>query len=206
MGFHFLMPAPGLMLIQGAMTNAIKAWFSAVESHINSTAILEFIKANELDPLPRINGPDPKTGLPRPASPAFTRYLTDGATNAVYLLPGTGPNAAATTGLPQATLAVSLTTSLFRGPAHRGRVYPPTSTEVSNDGRTPVIRATECAGTMVTLLAALNAANAGRVVVYSAVGGPSTVQVLGVSVGRVIDTQRRRRRNLLEEYSSAPIV
>lgn len=200
---HYLKLDAGLMLITGAMTNAIQTWWTAGSGLQNSLARLNFIKANELDPLPRINAPDPKTGLPRPASPAFTRYLTSGSTNEVQLLPGTSPNATANAGPPQCTVALSLTTSLSRGPAHLGRVFPPTAALVDVTGRVGTGQTPGMASAFKDLIIALNTANTGKVVVYSGTRGQWVQQVLGVRCGRVVDTQRRRRRNLLEEYSLA---
>lgn len=203
---HYLKVDAGTMAIDGAMTNACNTWFTDPNSQTNSLARLDFIKANELDPLPRINAPDPKTGLPRPASPAFTRYLAAGGVNAVFLSPGTIPHVSANPGLPQATVAMSLTTALARGLAHQGRVYPPTCVAVQADGRMAADLSTQMMSSFKTLILALNAANAGKVVIFSGVRGLWWQQVLGVKCGRVVDTQRRRRRNLIESYGLLSVV
>lgn len=205
-GFHYLRADVGNMLIPGAMANAFNAWWTAPTNRINGLARLDFIKANELDPLPRINAPDPVTHLPRPASPAFTRYLTAGGTNELFFSPGTAPAAGSAVGIPQNTIALSLATSLSRGPAHLGRCYPPTMQNVSADGRIGEQNAIDMATLMSTLVSALNAANLGKVVVYSGVKGPDSNNVIGIKCGRIVDTQRRRRKNLLESYSFMPVT
>lgn len=203
---HYLKVDIGTILISGALAAAVNSWFSNVNLYLNASARLDFIKANELDPLPRINAPDPKTGLPRPASPAFTRYLSSSGTNEVFFSPGTAPNAGATVGIPQASLAVSLTTTLSRGLASKGRIYLPTSAPISADGRTSDAYINGMLPPTKTMFLALNSTNTGKVVVYSGVRGQTTQQVTGLRVGHVVDTQRRRRRNLLEDYLFMPLT
>lgn len=205
MSMHFLKANPGKIIVTGAIATAANAWFSNGYAKINASAKLDFIKINELDPLPRINPPNPKTGLPRPASPAYTRYLLNEPPNELFLTPGTSPAAGSLNGPPQLTLAITLATDSPRGLAHRGRVYPPTVFDCGTDGRAPA-NLTFCRDAFKDLLVAINAAGGGNVVVYSGVRGTQVNVVTGVKLGRVVDTQRRRRRNLQEEYIYAPLV
>lgn len=202
---HYLKANPGKIDISAPVISAVKAWFQDVNIQMNALARLEFIKWNELDPLPRINPPDPKTGLPRPASPAYTRYLSANAPNEIFLIPGTIPAGTMITGAPQLTCAVSLITNQARGLAHKGRIYPPVACTIGADGRSTFNPEANLAA-VKTMLTALNTLGAGNVVVYSGVRGTQVNIVNGLKIGKVIDTQRRRRKNLLEEYTYLPLA
>lgn len=202
---HYLKANPGKIDISAPVINAIKAWFQDVNIQMNALARLDFVKWNELDPLPRINPPDPKTGLPRPASPAYTRYLSPSAPNEIFLTPGTIPAGTMVNGAPQLTSAVSLTTDQARGLAHKGRIYPPVACAIGADGRSTFNPDANLAA-VKTMFLALNTLGAGNVVVYSGVRGTRVNVVNGLKIGKVVDTQRRRRRNLIEEYSYLPLA
>lgn len=193
---HYLRGDAGAVPILGDLADAFTAWFKLSSSQISSYARLDYIKVNELNPLAIVNGGT------KPASPPFTRYLASGAVNEVYFSPGIKGDSDQNFYLPQTTVCVSLTTGLRRGPAHAGRFYPPSCSGISADGRIGAADATGMALGAANLIADINASNGGLggVVVYSA-NGPTTEPVTGTRVGRVVDTQRRRRRNLLEEYS-----
>lgn len=103
----------------------------------------------------------------------------------------------------QVALAVSLTTGFTRGPAHRGRFYLPLPNETLDT--VGVITAGALGPTETALeawLTAMNAAHAyWEVAVFSRkAGAPAKRKVTGIEIGRVLDTQRRRRRSLLEQY------
>lgn len=201
--FHLISEATGDLPIAGDITSALNAWMVSANSAVSPYANLEFIKCNELDPAPRVNLADPKTGLPRPASPPYTRYLSAGAVNEVLFSPGAVGTGSPSAALPQSTVAVSLTTGVTRGLAHTGRFYPPTGAATDETGRVGVAVAGLMAQAAANLIADLNSANGGlaHVVIYSgARGQQSSLQVTGVRVGRVVDTQQRRRKNLLEDY------
>lgn len=103
----------------------------------------------------------------------------------------------------QVCLAISLQTAVARGAASKGRFYVPLPAySIGTDGRIGVTYA-ENAGTGAdTMIAALNALNTGlKVAVYGQKQGVLAQRlVTGVRVGRVLDTQRRRRNKLVEDY------
>jgi len=123
--------------------------------------------------------------------------------------------------IPQSTLAVTLTTALPRGYASKGRLYLPPSanyTPTVADGKISAALAGEYAASLKRLINAINADPLiGNVAVFSRGRGvpsydPDTNKitytypnagavnnVTGVRVGRVVDTQRRRRRQLTED-------
>ena len=139
-----------------------------------------------------------------------------------YLPPIAGQSQSPAGSTPQDTLAVTLTTALPRGYASKGRIYLPTSSDYvpqQADGLITAAVATSIATSVKTLINTINAnAVVGNVAIYSRGRGvpsfdaernrieytypnPGAVNnVTGVRVGRVIDTQRRRRRQLVEGY------
>jgi hypothetical protein len=132
------------------------------------------------------------------------RY-TETATNEVILadLPGNGPLNPVHPN--QIALAISLTTGYSRGPAHRGRFYLPLpSYSLTPEGSIAPANAELAAQETQTFIDGLNAVNEGwQVAVFSRkLGAPAIRPVTGVEVGRVYDTQRRRRRSLIEDYQS----
>lgn len=192
--WHALTTQADTILIAGPLMDAFNSWFGNVESLMQPFATLDYVKANELNPNPVAN-----TGG-KPISPAYTRYLYQGSSNEVYLSPGTQPAGGMTNAAPQNTLAISTSTIYNRGPAHAGRFYPPMSPTVSSDGRIQVTDQTKAATAAAAMIKAVNTAIAGNIVVYSPLGGGTVNNVTGVRVGLVIDTQRRRRKNLVESY------
>lgn len=111
-------------------------------------------------------------------------------------------------GLPQATLAATLTTATPRGLANEGRMYlPATVIQPAADGRVSTGIAEDYMEAVITFINAVNDVGVGLVTVFSA-GTPKTPvgakrEVTGVRVGRVVDTQRRRRNSIAELYVSA---
>lgn len=114
-------------------------------------------------------------------------------------LAGTG-----TGGLPQATVVATLTTASPRGLANEGRMYlPSTGMLPIADGRVMATTATGVATAVVTFLNAVDAIGIGNVAVFSKTREGAARDVTGVRVGRVIDTQRRRRNHIPELYVTA---
>ena len=118
-----------------------------------------------------------------------------------------------TTAYPlQIARVLSLTTDAPRGRAAKGRIYYPTAIPVgASDRRTFASDATTAAAQFVTLINGLNAVpweaewtSPPEVAVVSAIDA-SWRPVTGVKVGRVLDTQRRRRNDLAEDYSAAAL-
>ena len=104
----------------------------------------------------------------------------------------------------QIALAVGLMTGFSRGPAHKGRFYIP----IPNVGVDPAdglitdADATGVKASITTFLTALNAVNADyEVAVFSRKNGAAgNRKVTGIQVGKALDTQRRRRASLAEQY------
>jgi hypothetical protein len=108
----------------------------------------------------------------------------------------------------QVALVVSLDTGQ-RGPSRRGRVYLPAPVvTLENDGQFQAAQALAIRDRFGAFLNNLN--NAGGVdagaprVTIASIKGFNT-DVTSCRVGRVLDTQRRRRRSLPEDYS-APLA
>lgn len=144
-----------------------------------------------------------------------------------YLPPiaGTGTPPAGQT--PQSTIAVTLTTPVPRGLASKGRIYLPPSQRyqpLAADGLLSTADANSIAQSVRVLINAINAnTEVGNVQIFSKGKGVPTYNstrnrieytypnagavnnVSGVRVGRVVDTQRRRRRSLNESPQVAAL-
>lgn len=112
----------------------------------------------------------------------------------------------------QCTLAVTTTTALTRGPAKMGRFYLPLPGQaIGVDGLISAADASNVAGAARTFIEAISDIPGVDIItspgasVMSKVGNGASNRITGVKVGRVIDTQRRRRRSLVEGYSSVAV-
>jgi hypothetical protein len=175
--------------LYGSAKDAIANYHSDSATHIASGAKLTFAKMNVVD----MQG----------------RYIEQATHEYIYAPPVAGaggafihPN--------QVTLAVSLTTEFVRGHAHRGRYYLPTPS-VQVDGTTGLVPVTTCQDIAATSAAFIEALAdepgpdlilGQRVAVMSSRGTGATNVVIGVEVGRVMDTQRRRRNAMGEDYQT----
>lgn len=162
-----------------AATAAITAFHQRAATMIHSSAKLSFVKLNGI----ALNG----TYMTESTFETPVADLSGGMTTPLV------PN--------QVALAATLETGFSRGPAHRGRFYLPLpAIQVAADGVIGADLAASVAGSADTLLADLNAVNADfKVAVFSRkAGAPASRLVNDISVGRVLDTQRRRRRSLVE--------
>lgn len=174
----------------------ILAWFLRATSSTQHGATLEYVKFNQ------INKSDGK-------------YTSAGMSDTYVLSPAGVSTAAATGAVPnQNTQAVTLHSELSRGRGSKGRFYPPNSsnqngtTWIGADGRADATFTLSLATSAATMLNAINAIAVNlSVVVWSQVG-QSAHGVDRVSVGRVVDTQRRRRNSLDEDrqFAVAAIV
>lgn len=184
-----------LMKPAGAITNAeviaaLPAWSTALTdfhtaggTKISPAAKLSFVKANII---------------------AASGLYQEQASNELVLADLAGGWGGST--YPnQCTVVMTWTTGFSRGPAHAGRVYLPLpSATIAADGRMTVDDANSIDAQGQALRNALNDAttNAYQIAVFSRkLGAPAHRAITGVRVGRVIDTQRRRRRSLVEEYT-----
>lgn len=134
-------------------------------------------------------------------------YVTPQSPNTMlYPTPLTGSNTNPPTMPPQVALAVTLNTT-YVGKSYTGRFFLPPSTAALEDGA--VIPSATCSGVADNVRDFLDAMNTlgsfggwgtGSAIVASSKGFNNAVT--GVRVGNRYDTQRRRRRQLYESYST----
>jgi hypothetical protein len=112
----------------------------------------------------------------------------------------------------QCTMVMSLRTGR-PGRAFRGRMYLPTLSMgiyLESDGQIAPGQATDLATAFRIFLEGANDITFGpeqiRAVVASGVGEGANTEITQLSVGRVIDTQRRRRNELAEDPITLPIA
>lgn len=148
------------------------------QSWHNGLCSLDWVKANAI-------GPDGKY------SQAYTNLHE--FSPAIDLGTGAAPS--------QLAVAVTLRTAVSRGRAHAGRFYIPTGfTTVQADGRMGQADAQNIAGAAAAFIQGINVQVTGyKVAVFSPLE-PIARAVTRVEVGRVVDTQRRRRNQLAEDY------
>jgi len=177
-GAHNQADGPNLLIGIGA---ALAAYHARPQTQISDNAKLSFVKVNSIE----LDG-------------HYTLETTNEATYADIAGGGTGNN------VPnQMAWAVSLTTGFSRGTAHRGRFYLPLPVALPEDNG--VISEAEADVLRIstqTMRTDVNAvlAGYGMAVMSRKVPTPGHRAVTGIEVGRVLDTQRRRRRSLVENY------
>ena len=182
------MEGAGMPTADAALDDLVKdlsTWM--VDSKSASAASLAWVKFNEIDPVSRRY---------KSATETHERILTTPVRGSVE-----------GNGMPQQTLCISLLTGAKRGLASRGRFYPPaTVLSLSSDGtvsKTGVNLVATAARTLITNLnnwPGTDTPIGGQVVVLG--GNGTTRPVTAVSVGNVMDTQRRRRNKLRESYTT----
>jgi hypothetical protein len=164
------------------MVTPITTYHTSTSAQISGAAKLSFIKLNAI-------GTDGHY-----ISPSTNEHIVaDVAGGGVE--PQPHPN--------QVALAISLVTGFSRGPAHRGRFFMPLpvfpldaagliSTEHRDFAKTAA----------TTLITSINATNIPwKLGVFSRKAGAAGHRAItGIEVGRVYDTQRRRRRSMAELY------
>lgn len=166
-----------------ACKNAIQTFHADGTVKISSQAKLSYVKLNPVD----VNG-----------------HYTDANTHQI-IVADVGGGYAGQIYPNQVALAVTLNTAFSRGPAHKGRFYIPIpclSVATLQNGLISSTDATAVKTAATTMLNSLNNAAADMsVAVFSRkAGSPAHHNVTSISVGQVLDTQRRRRRKLLEAY------
>lgn len=139
------------------------------------------------------------------------RYSNAGETRAIFHEGTEAARSPYDMGAFQLALCVSFTTSVTRGRAAAGRLYVPamSPSAISDDNgqiTTPNLDTT--AQAWVSFLEDIND-NPGwdihqvRCAVHSKLGNPGAVNdITGVRIGKVLDTQRRRRASLDENYTA----
>lgn len=104
----------------------------------------------------------------------------------------------------QCSLVVSLVTALPRGKGHIGRVYLPPFASIANAGTSQILDTSQpqIANNFATMLRALRdtVSGLGDPTVFGKTGTGTAHAITAVRVGKVFDTQRRRRRSLPESY------
>lgn len=126
----------------------------------------------------------------------------EGADAVEYLRPSPFSGTAAI-GYPQIALVLSWRTARSRGYASNGRMYLPSSLPVAAaSAQISEANANEARGNGATFIAAVNDVDLGVAVVGSTVGAGRFEPITSVRVGRVMDTQRRRRNQLPESYTA----
>jgi hypothetical protein len=165
-----------------SVSAALATFHGRAATAINTKALFSYVKTNTL-------GTD-------------GRYVGAGTNEATYAdLPGGQVSGAMFTN--QTTVAVTLQTGFSRGPAHQGRFFLPLpALDLDATGRMSVATAAAIKGSCATLLTNVNANTSGHVMVVMSrkAGAPGHRAVTGFEVGTVLDTQRRRRRSLIENY------
>lgn len=184
-GLNMIAPGFGTDAVQptnlAPFVAACSAWFGRTDTGIAAVALLRQVKVNLI-------GVD---GL----------YVSK--TNTVVADLGT-PVPGGKTGFPpaQLTVAVTLKGDKVRGPASAGRIFPPLcSPQMASNGLMDPPTVLAIGNSMMTLINALNAIDPAGLrvgLVTDRLSGAETT-VTRVQVGRVVDTQRRRRRSLLEQ-------
>lgn len=175
-------PDNGGALLAG-VTTAVSEYHSDVDTLISSAAKLSFVKVNAI----AVNG-----------------HYQSQSTNQSVLADIPGGVGGGTAYPNQVCCVVTLTTGFSRGPAHKGRFYLPlpAGMPVAADGRCLAAVAASVSTQTSTFISQLNTVNADyEVAVFSRKdGAPGNRRVIGNVVGRVLDTQRRRRRALAEDW------
>jgi hypothetical protein len=179
--------------LEGPAKDAAAAFHNDFNTGLSSKAKLEYLKLNVVD----ING----------------HYVEQNTLEYLYNPPVLGGSGAAIHPT-QVSLVVSTTTEFSRGYAHRGRFYLPMPAQVLDaaTGLVPAPTAMNVAIAAKTFIVAL-ADQSGpdafldmRVAVMSKRGTGATNVVTGVAVGCVMDTQRRRRNSLPENYQEVQLT
>lgn len=162
--------------------NAVTAFHTNGSARIGSSALITYIKVNMI-------GVDGKYALAN--------------TNTRNIVPNPGGGSAAPIYPNQVSLAVTFKTAFARGPGHNTRIFLPIPNPlIQTDGRISASDATSIKGAALDFTAALNAVSPLYVLsVFSRVAGaPTQRPVTTCVVGRVFDTQQRRRAALPESY------
>lgn len=203
----------GLRLTDGGVSGQVTAdacrpvintWWANVNNNFSETHRLTSVKCARID----VDGHYP------PSEVAGESFQTPST-------PGPVAWSSSQQTIPQNSICLTLTTAVPRGHASKGRVYlPPQINDVQSDGLLLATDALSIATNFRGLINSLNALSVvGNVIIASRGKGVFTYDdkghrhatfpnpgaqnnVTGVQIGRVVDTQRRRRRSLNESRQS----
>ena len=183
---HMVQQAGGTLPALGAIEPIMRTWFNTLPK-MNSGARLSYLKFNEVAPI---------TG----------RYLQTDQSNDLVLIPEES-NPSPFFVAPQLSQSMSLGTAASRGRGHRGRFYPPAApAQVDVTGRLDPIVGLEMATVTAQMIRDLSALQAGCFVAVWSKLLQLPHKVTFVEAGVVVDTQRRRRNSLDENYQRAATV
>lgn len=167
--------------------SAIKTWFTGSSAKMSALSRIHWLKLNKIN-----------------AAGEYDDPTTSHTYN--YATPGVGYVTGSYWTIDQCVVW-SWTTALSRGPGHMGRIYPPNA-GAAVAGGAQVIDSTAQSQHITAakgLLSVLSATYSG-VTMFPVVAtkiNATNPPITGVRVGRVIDTQRRRRNKVSESYASA---
>lgn len=171
--------SPAAQLLANALATPTQTMFTSSAFNISNKCRLITIKAAMIEPDGKY-APDFVPGI-------YT-----------YTTPPVGPSTL--TVAPQLCITVSLKTAKPRGRAHAGRFFVPMpGVTLGSDGRLsdPTVDAMETV-VKTWLQAIVNSSEAAQITIFSELDTGYAETVNQVGIGRVLDTQRRRRRSLDE--------
>lgn len=177
--------------------DAIKKWFADERAGISGYATLEWVKFSVIDT-------DGKYSLFNTGFEFNTTYDFEPVSG------GVGSNYQNSFIAPQLTVAITLVTDVVRGAGRFGRIYPPLTGYPSNIGldTNPVGKRDAAVDLIDDINGVLNSfvpdADPAVIVASSAREGKNA-KVTRVRVGQVIDTQRRRRNSIPENYTGKDV-
>lgn len=177
---------------------AIQQWFISADANISQYATLSWVKFAIID----TDGKYAKNG-------------NEYEFNETYDFPAvTGGNSYSQGGsqvAPQLSVAITFLTDVARGAGRFGRIYPPLTGTASNIGLDSFQqeRLTAAVKLIDDINGELNSffpSTDPAVIVASAAGAGINAKVRRVRVGQVIDTQRRRRNAIPENYAGRDVA
>jgi len=124
--------------------------------------------------------------------------------------PATGSGTESGGYLPQGALVYTLVSSRWKDPGRYNRFYLPTAAPTGASGwrlsETQAQDAADAGAAFVDSLNLIGGTGFPTVSVLSPAGSGWSLPVEEVRVGRIIDTQRRRRNAIAEDYQTSPIA
>lgn len=173
-----------------AVTEIVKTWHKNDQAKVNPLALLGWVKLNAIN--------------------AQGRYAQEGDTNLIELDPpqGTGSQNFAP---PQVATCITFRTAKTRGYARSGRMYVPAANMALNAGGS--MSAGDALGQAQAMRTMLNSI-AGLTILTVPLMTPAVFSdhagevnnITRVEVGTVLDTQQRRRRQLVEQYQGVDLA
>lgn len=185
MGFHLALGSTP-QIDPHTLQSALLGFLLDSRAGFTTAAKLTYIKANGINPL---------TG----------KYIA-GDTREFVVSPAQQLGNAGEPAPAQMAVCVSLGTDLARGRSSKGRFFIPTVSRIIDaSGRITTTSAQDTATSAAEMITKINALGSHKVVVWSKIGQQAE-PVTHVRVGRVMDTQRRRRSSMSEDYQRGNVV